>query len=149
MKKSASQPTLNFNVKFIDSPISWVFYTLLFLTLRIIFAGFGLSSRLALTLVNWIHGVLTMFFFHFCKGTPFPGQNQQDDLTFWEQIDDAIQFTSARKFLTIFPIVLFLVAADAAEWDLAWFWINLIITAVVVISKLPFMHGVRLFGINS
>lgn len=29
-------------------------------------------------------------------------------MTFWEQIDDGVQYTATRKFFTVVPVVLFL-----------------------------------------
>ncbi|KAJ0064371.1 hypothetical protein NL108_006384, partial [Boleophthalmus pectinirostris] len=47
-------------------------------------------------------------FLHTVKGTPFetPDQGKARLLTHWEQMDNGIQFTASRKFLTISPIVL-------------------------------------------
>lgn len=52
-------------------------------------------------------------FLHTVKGTPFetPDQGKARLLTHWEQMDYGVQFTSSRKFLTISPIVL---------WVLTW-----------------------------
>lgn len=151
MKKSPSLPTiLNKNVAFIDNPISWVFYTCVILFFRIILSGFGLSGPLAWTFVNYFHGILTLIFFHWIKGSPFiDDHGQYSQLTFWEQIDDSIQYTKARKFFILFPIILFFLTVDSAGWELAWGWINLIISSIVVLAKLPIMHKVRIFGINS
>ncbi|KAH0790418.1 ORM1-like protein 3 [Histomonas meleagridis] len=151
MKKSASLPTiLNKNVSFIDNPLSWVFYVSLFIIMRVVLAGFGISSKIAWTIVNWTHGLTTFFLFHWIKGSPFVDDHgQYSQMTFWEQIDDQIQYTRARKFLTIMPIILFLVSADSAGWDLAYFWINLLCCAILLIAKLPIMHKVRIFGINA
>lgn len=141
---------MNKNVSFVDNPISWVFYVFLFTFERIILAGIGFSSGAAWTIVNWTHGIITFICFHWIKGSPLVEDHDQYGLyTFWEQIDDRIQYTKARKFLTIFPIALFAFACDSSHWDLAYVWLNIAITLVVVVAKLPIMHGVRLFGINS
>ncbi|KAI5537896.1 negative regulation of ceramide biosynthetic process [Trichomonas vaginalis G3] len=151
MKKSSSLPAiLNKNVAFIDNPICWVFYALLFLFVRILFIGIGLSSSASWTLVNWIHGIITIILFHWIKGSPFiDDHGAYSQLTFWEQIDDQLQFTRARKFLIIVPFILFVLAVDAGHWELAYIMMNLPILAVIVIPKLPFMHGVRIFGISA
>jgi len=151
MKKSPSLPTiLNRNVTFIDNPISWVFYTLIVVFFRIVVSGIGFSGPAAWTIVNYAHGICTFIFLHWIKGSPFVDDHgQYSQLTFWEQIDDCIQYTKARKFFTLFPIVLFFLTVDSAGWELAWGWINLIITVIVVLAKLPIMHKVRIFGINA
>jgi hypothetical protein len=47
-------------------------------------------------------------FLHLLKGTPWESADQGKvrSLTHWEQIDDGVQFTSTRKFLTLVPIIL-------------------------------------------
>ena len=152
MRKSPSIPTiLNKNVSFIDSPGCWVFYTFLCLALRVILAGLGLSTSVAWVIVNWFHGIITFFLFHWIKGAPFASDHEHESelLTFWEQIDDQVLYTRARKFLFLFPIALFFIAVDSSGWDLAYFWINSVVLLITVLPKLPFMHRVRLFGINS
>ncbi|OHS96392.1 ORMDL family protein [Tritrichomonas foetus] len=149
MHRSSSVPSLNVNVEFIDNPVCWVFIVMLFLIQRVVLAGIGLSARTAWTIVNYTHGIISYVTFHFPTGDPFLGDNCRDHLTFWEQIDDQMQFTQARKFLTILPIVFFLIAVDAAEWEPKWFWSNFVICFIIVVAKLPFLHQVRIFGIGS
>lgn len=151
MKKSPSIPQLlNKNVTFIDNPICWVFYVLLFIILRVMLSGIGIPTSAAWTLVNCIHGGITFLIFHWIKGTPFiDDHGAYSTLTFWEQIDESVQFSRARKFLIIFPIILLYLSLDAGHWELAYAWFNLPVFAIVIIPKLPFMHGVRIFGINS
>lgn len=150
MKKSASLPAImNKNVAFIDNPVCWLFYIMLFTFIRILIAGIGVSTSFAWTLVSWIHGLVTIFLFHWIKGSPIIEDHcKYSQLTWWEQIDDQLQFTRARKFLTICPFVLFFLAVDAGSWELAYFAMNLPILVICVLPKLPFMHGVRIFGIN-
>ncbi|EAY16866.1 ORMDL family protein [Trichomonas vaginalis G3] len=150
MKKSSSLPAiLNKNVQFIDNPVCWVFYTLLFLFLRIFLSGLGFSIPMAWTLVSWVHGIVTIILFHWIKGSPFiDDHGAYSQLTFWEQIDDQLQNTRARKFLIIFPIILFFLAVDSGHWELAYIFLNFPILFVCILAKLPFMHGVRIFGIN-
>ena len=152
MRKSPSIPTiLNKNVSYIDSPASWVFYTFLWLAFRVILAGLGLSAETSWAIVNWIHGIISYILFHWIMGTPFASdhEHESDLLTFWEQIDDQVLYTRARKFLIQFPISLFFSAADSSCCDHAYFWINSIVLLITVLPKLPFLHRVRIFGINS
>ena len=119
MRKSPSIPTiLNKNVSYIDSPASWVFYTFLWLAFRVILAGLGLSAETSWAIVNWIHGIISYVLFHWIMGTPFASdhEHESDLLTFWEQIDDQVLYTRARKFLTLFPIALF-VHFGRMIWD--------------------------------
>lgn len=88
--------------------------------------------------------------FHWLIGSPFGSTNQGEysNLTLWEQLDDGEQFTSSKKFLTLFPIILFLLSIHYTHYDLVTFAINLAVLIVVLIAKLPIMDKVRLFGIN-
>lgn len=152
MRRSPSIPTiLNKNVSYIDSPASWVFYSFLWLAFRVILAGLGLSAAVSWTIVNWVHGIISYVLFHWIMGAPFSSDNDQqsETLTFWEQIDDQVLYTRARKFLLLFPVALFFIAVDSSGWDLAYFWINCIVLLLTVVPKLPFLHRVRFFGINS
>ena len=75
-------------------------------------------------------------------------QGKYDSLTFWEQLDDGVQFTNNRKFLTIVPVALFLLAAHGTDYRRQPLGLNLIVLLVLVIAKFPAMHKVRIFGIN-
>ena len=74
------------------------------------------------------------------------GSNRR--LTHWEQLDYGIQYTPTRKFLTIIPILLFILASLYSRHDSLHFAINFSSLAFVLIPKLPYFHKVRLFGIN-
>ena len=37
-------------------------------------------------------------------------------MTFWEQLDDGVQNTNNRKFLTLVPVVLFLLATHGTDY---------------------------------
>lgn len=89
-------------------------------------------------------------------------------LTHWEQIDDGKPFTESRKFLTVAPIIMFvlhiffmrlpvqdityffrfLLACLYTKNDQDHFIANFLSLIVVLLPKLPQFHGVRLFGIN-
>ena len=48
------------------------------------------------------------YLLHIVKGAPWEtsDQGKARSYTYWEQIDDGVQFTATRKFLTTVPIVL-------------------------------------------
>ena len=75
-------------------------------------------------------------------------QGKYDNLTFWEQLDDGVQNTNTRKFLTIVPVALFLLATHGTDYRRQPLGLNLIVLLVLVIAKFPAMHKVRIFGIN-
>lgn len=69
-------------------------------------------------------------------------------MTFWEQLDYGSQFTPTKKYLTIFPILLFLMSTHYTHYDLWMFAVNLGVLLVNLVAKLPAMDRVRIFGIN-
>ena len=110
--------------------------------------------------------------FHWQKGVPYGDvvdkqQGKFDRLTMWEQMDLGVQFTPTRKFFTIVPIVLyarttdprlphaltprtsFIVTTHYNEFQNPMiFWVNFAFFLLLIVSKLPSMHRVRVFGIN-
>ncbi|KAG7255201.1 hypothetical protein CRUP_019477 [Coryphaenoides rupestris] len=87
---------------------------------------------------------------HTVKGTLFetPDQGKARLLTHWEQMDYGVQFTASRKFLTITPIILYILTSFYTKYDRGHFVVNTVSLLTVLIPKLPQLHGVRLFGIN-
>jgi hypothetical protein len=75
-------------------------------------------------------------------------QGKYDSLTFWEQLDDGMQNTANRKFLTVVPVALFVLATHGTDFRRQPLGLNLIVLLVLVIAKLPALHKVRIFGIN-
>nr|ACN33697.1 unknown [Zea mays] len=94
---------------------------------------------------------ITYHFFHWKKGTPFAADDQgiYSRLTWWEQIDNGQQLTRNRKFLTVVPVVLYLIASHLTDYKQPMFFLNTIAVFVLVVAKLPNMHKVRIFGINA
>ncbi|XP_065197443.1 ORM1-like protein 1 [Sycon ciliatum] len=109
-----------------------------------------LSTAHAWTLTNAVHTAVMFFILHMVKGSPFGGASDGEEryLTHWEQIDGGKQFTATKKFLTAFPVVLFLLASFYTSYEFTHFVANLTLMLLAVIPKLPQLHGVRLFGIN-
>ena len=55
-----------------------------------------------------------------------------------------------RQLFTIIPIVLFIITTHSAGAEnLVLFVPNLVALSILLISKMPAMHGVRLFGVNA
>jgi hypothetical protein len=52
---------------------------------------------------------MAFYLLHIVKGAPWEtsDQGKARSFTYWEQIDDGVQFTATRKFLTTVPIVLY------------------------------------------
>ncbi|KAJ8451103.1 hypothetical protein Cgig2_026912 [Carnegiea gigantea] len=94
-------------------------------------------------------GIVTYIFFHWKKGTPFADdQGIYNGLTWWEQIENGKQLTRNRKFLTVVPVVLYLIASHTTDYENPMLVLNTIAVFVLVVAKFPHMHRVRIFGIN-
>ena len=75
-------------------------------------------------------------------------QGVHDSSTFWEQIDSGMHFTPTKKFLTAVPMLLYmLVLLTSRPSPMCWV-ISTIATIILIVAKVPMMHGVRIFGIN-
>ncbi|NXS53516.1 ORML2 protein, partial [Brachypteracias leptosomus] len=109
-----------------------------------------LSLPVVWTLTNLIHNLVMYVLLHGVKGTPFetPDQGRARLLTHWEQMDHGAQFTSSRKFLSVSPVVLYLLTSFYTKYDPLHFVLNTTSLLSVLLPKLPQFHGVRVFGIN-
>lgn len=104
---------------------------------------------MAWTYVHLAHGVVTYFMLHHNKGSPIHlDQGKYDYLTFWEQLDGGVQHTANRKFFTLVPVVLFLLATYGSDYRKQPLGLNLVVLIVLVVAKLPSLHKVRILGLN-
>ncbi|BBH03505.1 ORMDL family protein [Prunus dulcis] len=84
---------------------------------------------------------VTYHFFHWKKGTPFADdQGIYNALTWWEQIDNGNQLTRNRKFLTVVPVVLYLIASHTTDYQNPNLIFNTLAVFVLVVAKFPNMH---------
>lgn len=59
-----------------------------------------------------------------------------------------MQFTATRKFLTVVPVALFILASHGSDFRRQPMGVNLVVVVVLVVAKFSSMHKVRIFGIN-
>lgn len=148
---TASHPEsvcVNKNTNWIDSRGAWSFYLGLVGLSWLVFSTF-VDTGLAWTYVHLVHGVISYYLLHWSKGSPIESdQGKYDQLTFWEQLDNGVQFTNNRKFFTVIPLALFLLATHATDYRRQPLGLNLVVLLVLLIAKLPNLHKVRIFGIN-
>lgn len=139
---------VNKNTNWLSSTGAWAFYVGLIALLWLLVSLF-VDPGLAWTWVNIIHGVGTFYLFHWVKGSPIDAdQGKYDRLTFWEQLDDGVQFTGTRKFFTAVPVILLLLATHGTDYQRQPLGVNLGVALTVLVSKVPALHKVRIFGIN-
>ncbi len=118
------------------------------------------NNEMSWTLINLTYmavGLIVVFaliqcsylMFHYVKGIPFEyNSGAYDTLTMWEQIDNGQQYTPSKKFLTFFPILLFLVSTHYTKYNVWMFAVNFWALMLVTIPKLPQTHRMRIFGVN-
>ncbi|KAL0296390.1 UNVERIFIED_CONTAM: hypothetical protein Sradi_6691100 [Sesamum radiatum] len=143
----AVMPTdLNRNTEWFTYPGVWTTYILiLFFSWLVVLSVFGCSPGIAWTVVHLSHFVVTYQFFHWKKGTPFADdQGIYNRLTWWEQIDNGKQLTRNRKFLTVVPVVLYLIASHTTDYQHPMLFFNTLAVFILVVAKFPHMHKVLL-----
>ncbi|GJP42548.1 hypothetical protein CLOM_g2101 [Closterium sp. NIES-68] len=144
---------VNKNTAWFSYPGVWTTYLIIVvLVWLLILIVFQCSVASACVAVNIIHFVVTFYLFHWKKGSPFAeDQGLYDRLTWWEQIDGRRQLTPNRKFLTLVPVLLYLITSFYMRHEPnseLFFVINTVLVFALVIAKLPALDKVRIFGIN-
>jgi hypothetical protein len=106
------------------------------------------DMRTSWTVTNLIHLVFSLLYVHWIKGSLADEQGEMNALTVWEQLEATQGTKPVRQVLLIVPTVLTYTACWSMNYQTrASFW-NIVIWLVAVLAKLPFMNGVRIFGIN-
>ena len=107
------------------------------------------DSKLGVTLVNVVHFVVTLYYLHWGKGAYDDEHGELSHMTLWEQIDGTPRATNLRYALRVVPTIICYLACWEAGWD---DWrvcaFNCVVWYLSLLGKMPFMNGVRLFGIN-
>ncbi|KAJ5077879.1 orm1-like protein [Anaeramoeba ignava] len=144
------EPVVIRSVNWASDKYFWAIYLCLIVGFRVFMWMIGVENAgTAWTITNITHTIITFFAFHWVKGTPFDyDQGRFDRHTFWEQIDFEVQNTWTRKVLIVIPIVLFMITISHTKLSLTAFGLNIFASGVIVIAKVPFMHKVRILGIN-
>ena len=143
---------INRNISWLDEKGSWLAYVVGLAASLLLLVAAGLSWAVAWCLLTVLHGLTTLFLFHFRMGAPaFNGtdMSSMDQYTWWEQVDNGELNTDNRKFLTLVPLVLFMFSSHYA-WGVEFGWLAAatLVSAIILIAKLPLMHNRRLFGLN-
>jgi len=98
------------SLPFLTTPVAWTLTNVCHnLVIWNLFLFLKMNSFI---LQNWLKikkKKIAFYLLHIVKGAPWEtsDQGRARSFTYWEQIDDGVQFTSARKFLTTVPIVLY------------------------------------------
>ncbi|KAI0989942.1 hypothetical protein GJ496_004242 [Pomphorhynchus laevis] len=151
MNAGISSTENNPNSTWLNSKGTWLTYILLLSLIHLACLSIPfINTSTAWTLTNTLHNLISFYLVHMITGTPWESVDQGEarKYTYWEQIDYGVYFTATRKFLICVPIALFLIASFYTKYDYVHFMINMSTMLLVVIAKLPQLHGVRFFQIN-
>jgi hypothetical protein len=69
-------------------------------------------------------------------------------MTLWEQLEGRSQILNVKRTLFIVPTVLCYGACHFSKYSYIVCFSNVILWIIHMMSKLPIMNGVRIFGIN-
>ncbi len=106
-----------------------------------------------LTITNIIHGVITLIFLHWLKGSPnFYDYGELNAMTLWEQLSCSPESNTlavqTKQVLYIIPTVLCYFSCRFVNFEIWISLLNLGVWVVCIVAKMEGMHGVRLFGLN-
>jgi hypothetical protein len=101
------------------------------------------------TVTHAIHLVVTLVHIHWLKGSIFDPQGEMNALTIWEQLEArGSEAKAVRQVLLLVPTALCYAACHFANYQADYCAANIAFWAIEMLAKLPFMNGVRIFGIN-
>ncbi|KAL6721493.1 sphingolipid homeostasis protein orm1 [Lecanora helva] len=143
MSDQSALPNLNAN--WVNAKGAWTIHGVCIILLKLLFNCVpGVNQEMSWTLVNITYMCASFLMFHWVRGVPFEfNAGAYDNLNMWEQIDNGDQYTPAKKFLLVTPILVFLLSTHFTHYDLTYFIINFLAVLLVVIPKLPFSHRMR------
>jgi len=151
-EKPRAHSTLdNPNENWLDSKGAWLSYAVVVTIFHLILLSMPFFSTATVwTLTNIIHNIGNYLLLHHVKGAPFEtyDQGQARRLTHWEQIDKGEMFTATRKFLTLAPIIMFILTGMYSHQNYTYFIMNVASLALALVPKFPQFYKVRVFGIN-
>lgn len=137
----------NVNAEWVNRKGAWLIHpALIFAGKMVIDTIPGMRQDISWFLVNLFYLGFSYLMFHWVMGIPFQSDQHAgvyDELTLWEQIDSGAQYTPAKKWLLMVPILLFLASTHYSEYNPWMFAINLTALIFVLIPKLPQLHRRR------
>jgi hypothetical protein len=123
-------------------------YLTLLTTVQLLSLTIMSDMRSTWTVTNAIHLMITLVYVHWLKGSLYDEQGEMNALTVWEQLEATQGTKPVRQVLLIVPTVLTWAACWAAQYDTSTSILNIVLWLIAIAAKLPFMNGVRIFGIN-
>jgi hypothetical protein len=103
---------------------------------------------LSWTITNAAHCLLSTIYLHWLKGSLFDEQGEMAAMTLWEQLEGRSNTVVVKRTLTIVPTLLCYAACHFSGYSWRVCFLNAVLWSIHLAGKLPFMNGVRIFGIN-
>ena len=128
--------------------IMWGWYVTLILLVQVVMTLIIMTPNYTWTCTNVVHTVVTLVYIHWLKGSLYDDSGEMDALTLWEQLEATPHTRAIRETLMVIPCFLTWLACHASNYGRWACVINGICWVISMLAKLPFMNGVRLFGIN-
>ena len=107
-----------------------------------------LTDEYAWTYTNVLHFVVTLIYIHWLKGSLLDDHGEMSAWTLWEQLEAVPGSRRLREVLFLAPTVLTWGACHFGSYEPKLCAVNVVAWCASMLAKLPFMNGVRLFGIN-
>jgi len=150
-QKEAGAGTPNLNIQWVHFRLSGVAYIAAIVVVWFVcHSSQAFDNEECWTITNVIHGIISFAILHWVKGSPDEAtQGAYDHLTLYEQIEFGQPWTATKKFLMLVPSILTYLACYTAKFKPYPIIVNCGIFLIMIIAKIPEMHSVRIFGINS
>jgi hypothetical protein len=89
-----------------------------------------------------------LIYLHWLKGSLFDDQGEMAAMTLWEQLEGRSNTVVVKRTLTVVPTLLCYAACHFSGYSGDVCLFNIFLWSIHVVAKLPFMNGIRIFGIN-
>mmetsp|Transcript_7458 Transcript_7458/g.7681 ORF Transcript_7458/g.7681 Transcript_7458/m.7681 type:complete len:185 (-) Transcript_7458:360-914(-) len=151
MKFMDNTGIVNRNVEWMDSPYTKTAYVVSILACWFfLHVSQFFTAAECWTATNVCHGVITFILLHWIKGCPDDStQGVYNGDTLFEQMDDGTPWTANKKILMLMPALLTWISCHTADYQPIYLVVNIGMFVLLIIPKIPQMHHVRIFGINS
>lgn len=100
------------------------------------------------TVTNAAHCLLSTIYLHWLKGSMFDDSGELAFMTLWEQLEGRPKTSVLKRVLTMVPTLMCYAACHFSNYEYNVCALNIVLWTIQVLGKLPFMNGVRIFGIN-
>jgi ORMDL family len=129
----------------------WFMFVAYVIVLTIVWVYTTMTVMLSWTVTNVLHFSVTLIYLHWMKGGTHEDQGDLDHLTLWEQIEATPHTGSLRLALRLVPTFVCYMACREAGFSEGPILcaLNLAVWYLTLLGKMPWMNGVRIFGINS